>query len=89
MKSEEEIRRLIQQKLSTGELPSDECTKVLGGTSNGEICDACGEAVAPNQLVMECIGDHYPKAVQFHVLCFYLWDAARREFGEPGNCARN
>jgi hypothetical protein len=86
MKSEDTIRRLILDKLDSGELPSDECSKVLGGTSNGEICDACGEAVAPSQLVMECIGDHYPRAVQFHVLCFYLWDAARRERGGPTAC---
>jgi hypothetical protein len=86
MKSEATIRGLIQDKLASGQLPSDDCSKVLGGTSNGETCDACDEPVGPSQLVMECIGDHYPKAVQFHVLCFYLWDAARRERGGPTAC---
>jgi hypothetical protein len=89
MKPEELIRQLVQAKLSSGELPRDDCSKVMGGTSHGEICDACGDAVAATQLVMECIGDHYPRAIQFHVLCFYLWDAARRALGaEPENCAR-
>ena len=53
MKSEDVIRGLIQDKLSRGELPGDDCSKVLGGTSNGEICDACGDPIVSPQLVME------------------------------------
>jgi hypothetical protein len=88
MKSDDVIRELIQDKLSRGELAGDECSKVLGGSANGEICDACGDRVVPPQLVMECIGDHYPRAIVFHVLCFYLWDAARRARGAgPGSCS--
>jgi hypothetical protein len=81
MKSEESLRILIREKLASGLLPGHDCTKVLGGLSNGEICDACRETVAKTQLVMECIGDHYPKALQFHVRCFYIWDSER---GTPG-----
>ena len=89
MKSEEAIRRLIQDKLTNGDLPVDACAKVLGGVSNGETCDGCGDGVAGTELVMECIGDHYPRAFLFHVLCFYIWDAARRSLGtEPGACGR-
>ena len=47
MKSEDAIRGLIQDKLSRGELPSDDCSKVLGGSSSGEMCDACGEQIVP------------------------------------------
>ena len=87
MKSEDAIRGLIQDKLSRGELPSDDCSKVLGGSSSGEMCDACGEQIIPPQLVLECVGDHYPRAIVFHVLCFYVWDAARRARGAgPGPC---
>ena len=87
MKSEDAIRGLIQDKLSQGELPSDDCSKVLGGSSSGEMCDACGEQIIPPQLVLECVGDHYPRAIVFHVLCFYVWDAARRARGAgPGPC---
>lgn len=88
MKSEDVIRGLIQDKLSRGELPSDDCSKVLGGSSNGETCDACDEQVISPQLLMECIGDHYPRAILFHVFCFYVWDAARRARGaRPGSCS--
>lgn len=83
MASEESLRLLIRSELASGELPGHDCTKVFGGVSNGEICDACHEAVAKGQLVMECIGEHYPKTLQFHVRCFYIWDSERRTGDEP------
>jgi hypothetical protein len=61
MTSEESLRSLIREKLQNVSLPGDDCTKVFGGVANGEICDACSEAIAKNQLLMECIGEHYPK----------------------------
>ena len=83
MASEESLRLLIRGTLANGELPGHECTKVFGGVSNGETCDACHTAVAKGQLVMECIGEHYPKTLQFHVRCFYIWDSERRTGDEP------
>ena len=83
MPSEDLLRTLIRQKLRSGILPGQECTKVFGGASHGEICDACGEVIATTQLVMECIGEHYPKTLPFHVRCFYIWDAERRTEDEP------
>jgi len=49
-------------------------------------CDACGVAIAKNQLVMECVGEHYPKTLQFHVRCFYIWDSERRTLGDEPAC---
>lgn len=83
MTSEESLRSLIREKLQSGILSGDDCTKVFGGVANGETCDACSEAIAKNQLVMECIGEHYPKTPQFHVRCFYIWDPQRRIGDEP------
>ena len=83
MKSEESLRTLVRHKLASGLLPGDDCIKVLGGVSNGESCDACGEAVQKTQLVIECIGEHYPKTLQFHVRCFYICDSERRRGDEP------
>jgi len=40
MTSEESLRSLIREKLQSGILPGDDCTKVFGGPSNGETCDA-------------------------------------------------
>ena len=86
MVSDESLRLLIQGKLASAVLPGHDCTKVFGGVSNGETCDACGEIVAKNQLVMDCIGEHYPKTLQFHVRCFYIWDSERRALGDEGSC---
>jgi hypothetical protein len=86
MESEESLRTLIRGKLASGVLPGHDCTKVFGGPSNGETCDACGETVAKNQLVMDCIGEHYPKTLQFHVRCFYIWDSERRMSGDEPTC---
>ncbi|PYN41274.1 MAG: hypothetical protein DME00_32265 [Candidatus Rokuibacteriota bacterium] len=86
MKSEESLRTLIQGKLVSGVLPGQDCAKVLGGPSNGETCDACRDTVEKNQLVMECVGEHYPKTLQFHVRCFYIWDSERRTLGDEPAC---
>jgi hypothetical protein len=77
MTPEKALRRLIRDKLASGLLPADECTKVLGGPANGEACDACGATITKAELLLECIGDRYAKAHLFHVRCFYLWDAER------------
>jgi hypothetical protein len=84
--SDETLRAFTRGRLTRGELTSEDCTKVFGGPSSGEICDACGEAIPKNQLVMECTGDHYPRSLQFHVRCFYIWDSERRELGGEPTC---
>jgi len=86
MSSEESLRLLIRNKLTTGALPGHDCTKIFGGPSSGERCDACGEIIGTDQLMMDCIGEHYPKSLQFHVRCFYIWDSERRVDGAAGSC---
>jgi len=70
------IRLLIQQKLADGRLPHDSIPRVWGGSGAGETCDACNEVITKAQFVMEGVGAEH-KAVQFHVLCFQLWDSVR------------
>jgi len=52
-----------------------------GGPSDGELCDACGLIIKKDQLVMEGIASTVSnkKPIQFHVVCFQLWDRERRE----------
>ena len=83
MTSEQSLRSLIRGKLQSGILPGDDCTKVFGGVGNGEICDACSETIAKNQLVLADALHHYPKTLQFHARCFYIWDSER---GTRGAC---
>ena len=71
-----EIRLLIQKKLADGRLPHNSIPRVWGGSGAGEMCDACDEVIAKTQFVMEGVGAEH-KAVQFHVLCFQLWDSVR------------
>ena len=86
MQSEEILRPLIRERLTSGVLPGGDCTKVFGGPANGETCDGCGEPVAQSHLVMECVGEHFPKALQFHVRCFYIWDSECGAVGDEPAC---
>jgi len=50
-----------------------------GGPADGEICDACDTRITKEQLVMEGIASTHTdeKSIQFHVKCFYVWNAER------------
>jgi hypothetical protein len=50
------------------------------GPADGEICDACDKPITKQQLVMEGIASTLSdkKPIQFHVVCFQIWDAERR-----------
>ena len=61
------------------------CRDSGGGPSDGEICDACDTRITKEQLVMEGIASTHTgeKSIQFHVKCFYIWDAERRRAIAP------
>jgi len=71
------LRSLIQTKLSDGRLPQDSIPRVWGGAGNGETCDACDEVITKVQLVMEGVSMTGGAGIQFHVMCFQIWDAER------------
>jgi hypothetical protein len=76
------IRILIREKLKDGCLPYDSMPRFWASRpGNEEICDACDLRIAKTQLVMEGIASKIgdKKAVQFHVVCFQLWDHERCE----------
>jgi hypothetical protein len=83
------IRLLIRDKLKDGRLPYDSMPRFWGGPSNGERCDACDALISKSQLVMEGITStpSDKKPIQFHVVCFQLWDAERR--APPPNKGRS
>jgi hypothetical protein len=74
------VRLLIQQKLSDNRLPRNSMPRVWGGPADGDICDACDQAIRGGDYVIEGIagfgGDK--RGLQFHVLCFALWDEERQ-----------
>ena len=74
------LRLLIRQKLSDGRLPRNGIPVVWGGAGNGQQCDACTEPVAKTDFAMEgpvLDGGRRARDVQFHVLCFHIWDDER------------
>jgi len=75
----EALRLVIRRKLSDGRLPYDSMPRFWGGAGDGEQCDVCDTLITKEQLVMEGIASMLSnkKPVQFHVPCFYAWDAER------------
>jgi hypothetical protein len=76
----EALRLLIRRKLNDRRLPYDSMPRFWGGVGDGEQCDACDARITKEQLVMEGIAAVFTnkKPIQFHVKCFYIWDAERR-----------
>jgi hypothetical protein len=73
------IRLLIREKLKDCRLPYDSMPRFWGGPGNNERCDAFDALIPKQQLVLEGISSTDKKPVQFHVVCFHLWDHERRE----------
>ena len=74
------LRQLIRDKLRDGRLPVDSIPRIWGGAGAGEACDACGDLVTKDVLIMEGVSaSRTGQSVQFHVRCFYMWDQERRE----------
>jgi hypothetical protein len=76
----EALRLLIRSKLEDGRLPYNSMPRFWGGPGDGERCDACDTRITKEQLAMEGIASTHTdeKPIQFHVKCFYAWDAERR-----------
>ena len=76
----EALRLLIRSKLNDGRLPCHSMPRFWGGEGDGEQCDGCDTRITNEQLVMEGIASTHTekKPIQFHVTCFYVWDAERR-----------
>jgi hypothetical protein len=75
----ETLRLLIRSKLNDSRLPYRSIPTFLGGPGNGERCDACDTSITKQQLLIEGIDSTHTeqKPTQFHVKCFYVWDAER------------
>jgi hypothetical protein len=76
----EALRLLIRSKLNDSRLPYNSMPRFWGGPGDGEQCDACDTRITKAQLVMEGIASTHTdeKPIQFHVKCFYVWDAEKR-----------
>ena len=87
MTFDESLRLLIREKLASGGLARNGLHGVSGGAGKGQICVACGTTIGTSQSVTEGISSgKHRKTLQFHVVCFSIWDAERKVLGEvkPG-----
>jgi hypothetical protein len=75
------ILTLIRQKLMDGRLPLDSMPRFWGVDGEGGACDACDTPITKQQLMMEGLASTLTnkKPVQFHVRCFQIWEAERRQ----------
>jgi hypothetical protein len=73
----ERLSEIIRGKLNDGKLPYNSIPRIWGGPGQGEQCDVCEVAISAPAFLMEDIAEG-GGGVQFHVRCFYLWDALRR-----------
>jgi hypothetical protein len=78
------LRLLIKAKLDDGALPNEGIHHVYGKRGSGEFCDACEQIITDLQLLMEGFGSKVG-GVRFHLKCFHIWDAERREEGHEAS----
>jgi hypothetical protein len=84
----EDVRLIVRRRLTRGDLPQDSISRFWGGRSNGEDCDACGEPIRSDQLVVEGISTRTNQGLQFHIGCFYIWDQERDPSGRLDHVRR-
>jgi hypothetical protein len=67
--------------LQRGRLPYEGVSNVSGGPAAGEVCAVCETVIADQQLAMEGMtqNGNGTQPIQFHVLCFALWNEERRK----------
>ena len=73
------IRGLIRAKLQDARLPIAGAQSVRGSPGDGATCDACGEIITANQMMIK-VGP-YPgdkTSLCLHADCFELWNAERQ-----------
>ena len=74
------LRLWIRAKLDGGSLPNAGLLKLWGGEGTGRPCEACEEIIPNVALEIEGLSAD-GGTLRFHVKCFHLWDAERREEG--------
>ena len=76
------LRLLLRHKLQDGRLPHNRIARISHGPGGGGICDGCEGRITKEQSVKEAVlegGRGARGSVQFHILCFQLWDDERQK----------
>ena len=62
----------IRQKIINGELPAEHCRMTWYGPGTGQICMACEQRIAANEVEVEC---DLPsgRTIRLHRTCYDIW----------------
>jgi len=74
------LRLLVRHKLQDGRLPRSRIGTISIGPGGGNTCDGCEARISKEQLVQEVVlagGRGARGTIQFHIICFQLWDGER------------
>ena len=72
------VRLLIRGKLRDGRLPYDGVTRSWSSSSAGETCEGCDTILAKEHVLMAVTTLTRSSAIQFHAICFRVWNDERR-----------
>src|SRR6266478_8815362 len=71
------VRLVIRRRLLERRLPHERMTNVGFIRGGGQICEACGANVEPEQRAMIGVPSGGGRVRHFHALCFRIWDNER------------
>jgi hypothetical protein len=73
---ESNLRRLAQQRLNTGELPSVRPGLTRDRQGSGQPCALCGAPVLFEEVECQLPGEVRPRKFKFHLACHTVWVTA-------------
>jgi hypothetical protein len=75
--NEKSLRKLIRGQMSTGQLPPAFGGKTFGGRGSNQVCDCCGQIIAPDEIEYQIeftpTRGEFGKTFVSHILCHWLW----------------
>lgn len=82
------VEDLVRLRLNDRRLPEQGALGIRETAGDGQPCDACNEPIDRNRkLVLVTVSLEW-MSVRFHVECYEVWDAERREFSDVGRVRR-
>jgi hypothetical protein len=82
MPSDKSLMASIARQVRSGELPDGDLSKMYAGCGDEDaVCDVCGFAIGPGQVLYEIIVDGHgeERTMTAHLRCHDLWRQALRE----------
>jgi hypothetical protein len=75
---DDNIRRLIRQRLQSGRLPRDRTIELWLRPGSGQTCDGCGLAITSADPMSPVVCTNHWRLFRLHAGCFTVWDQERQ-----------